>query len=90
MTVSDLMGVTTRSSRGRTRACTRTECWKPGSSATALSTSALYCANIIVVGGAMMLEQNDERAVMRRYMTLETIASVCDDHKIQLAKLATL
>ena len=27
--------------------------------------------------GALMLEQNDEWAVTRRYMTLETVAAIC-------------
>ena len=29
--------------------------------------------------GALMLEQNDEWAVTRRYMTLETVAAVCEE-----------
>ncbi|MEO9969703.1 MAG: transposase, partial [Hyphomonadaceae bacterium] len=28
--------------------------------------------------GALMLEQNDEWAITRRYMTLETVAAICD------------
>ena len=28
--------------------------------------------------GALILEQNDEWAITRRYMTLETVAAICD------------
>ena len=36
--------------------------------------------------GAILLEQNDERAVQRaRYMTLESVASVNDDPIVSLA-----
>jgi putative transposase len=45
---------------------------------------------IVRLVGAMMLEQNDEWAVTRRYMTLETIGSVCDDRNVDVAKLAAL
>ena len=34
---------------------------------------------IIRLVGAMLLEQNDEWAVTRRYMSLETMAGLCDD-----------
>jgi transposase-like protein len=37
--------------------------------------------------GAILLEQNDEWAVCRRYMTLETLAPVSDDPIISLAAL---
>ncbi len=47
-------------------------------------------AAIVRLVGAMMLEQNDEWAVTRRYMTLETIGSVCDDSNVDVAKLAAL
>ena len=40
--------------------------------------------------GAMMMEQNDEWAVARRYMSLEAIESVCDDALVDAVKLATL
>ena len=36
-------------------------------------------AAIIRLVGALMLEQNDEWAVTRRYMSLETLAGLCDD-----------
>ena len=40
--------------------------------------------------GAILLEQNDEWAVQRsRYMTLETIASLCDDPIVKLPAVAT-
>jgi transposase-like protein len=38
--------------------------------------------------GAVMLEQNDEWAVSRRYMTLETVAAICEDITIDPAKIA--
>ncbi len=37
-----------------------------------------------------MLEQNDEWAVTRRYMTLETIDKVCKDQTVDAAKIATV
>jgi putative transposase len=40
--------------------------------------------------GALMLEQNDEWAVTRRYMTLETVAAVCDDDNMDPAMIAAL
>ena len=47
-------------------------------------------AAVVRLVGALMLEQNDEWAVTRRYMTLETIESVCEDNHIDVAKLAAL
>ena len=35
-----------------------------------------------------MLEQNNEWAVTRRYMTLETIDEVCKDQTVDVAKIA--
>jgi transposase-like protein len=43
---------------------------------------------IIRLVGALMLEQNDERAVARRYMTLETLNPVSDDPMISLPAVA--
>jgi len=40
--------------------------------------------------GALMLEQNDEWAVTRRYMTLETVAAISEDTIIEPAKIAAL
>ena len=40
--------------------------------------------------GALMLEQNDEWAVTRRYMTLETVAAICEDTTMDPAKIAAL
>jgi len=40
--------------------------------------------------GALMLEQNDEWAVSRRYMTLETVAAICEDITMDPAKIAAL
>jgi transposase-like protein len=40
--------------------------------------------------GALMLEQNDDWAVTRRYMTLETVATICEDNTMDPAKIATL
>jgi hypothetical protein len=38
--------------------------------------------------GTMMLEQNDEWAVSRRYMTLETLGSVSHNPVVSLPALA--
>jgi putative transposase len=40
--------------------------------------------------GALMLEQNDEWAITRRYMTLETVAAICDTNPMDPAKIAAL
>ncbi len=40
--------------------------------------------------GALMLEQNDEWAVTRRYMTLETVAMVCEDAPLDAAQIASI
>ena len=40
--------------------------------------------------GALMLEQNDEWALTRRYMTLKTVAAICEDKAIDQAKIAAL
>lgn len=40
--------------------------------------------------GALMLEQNDERAITRRYMTLETAAAICDTDPMDPATIAAL
>lgn len=40
--------------------------------------------------GALMMEQNDEWAVTRRYMTLETVAAVCDDSAMDPAIIAAM
>jgi len=40
--------------------------------------------------GALMLELNDAWAVTRRYMTLETVAAICKDQTVDLAKIAAL
>ncbi len=41
--------------------------------------------------GALMLEQNDEWAVTRRYMTLETVAAICEGvQAMDPAKIAAL
>jgi len=40
--------------------------------------------------GALMLEQNGEWAVTRRYMTLETVAAICEDIAMGPAKIAAL
>jgi transposase-like protein len=45
-------------------------------------------AAIVRLVGALMLEQNDEWAVSRRYMTLETVAQVCEDQTIDVARIA--
>lgn len=40
--------------------------------------------------GALMLEQNDEWAVTRRYMTLETVAAICDTATMDPAEIAAM
>ncbi len=40
--------------------------------------------------GALMLEQNDEWAITRRYMTLETVAAICDTDPMDPAQIAAL
>jgi len=40
--------------------------------------------------GALMLEHNDEWAVTRRYMTLETVQQVCDDNSLDAAQIASI
>jgi len=45
---------------------------------------------IVRLVGALMLEQNDEWAVTRRYMTLDTIDEVCKDQTVDVAKFATV
>ena len=44
-------------------------------------------AAVVRLVGALMLEQNDEWAVSRRYMTLETIAPMSDDPIVSLPAL---
>jgi transposase-like protein len=40
--------------------------------------------------GALMMEQNDEWAVTRRYMTLETVQQVCEDNSLDAAQIASI
>ena len=40
--------------------------------------------------GALMPEQNDEWAVTRHYMTLETVAAICEDSTMDQAEIAAL
>lgn len=42
-----------------------------------------------IVGGAMLLEQNDEWALQRRYMTLETLAILGENPNISLPAVAS-
>ncbi len=37
-----------------------------------------------------MLEHNDEWAVTRRYMTLETVAKVCEHNTLDAARIASI
>ncbi|WP_256376760.1 transposase [Novosphingobium sp. BW1] len=45
-------------------------------------------AAVVRLVGALMLEQNDEWAVSRRYMTLETLGSVSHNPMVSLPALA--
>jgi len=45
-------------------------------------------AAVVRLVGALMLEQEDEWAVSRRYMTLETLGSVSHNHIVSLPALA--
>ena len=40
--------------------------------------------------GALMLEQNDEWAITRRYMSLETVREVCNDAPLDAAQIASI
>jgi len=44
---------------------------------------------IIHLIGALMLEVNDERAVARRYMSLETITRLTDNPAVRLPAVTT-
>jgi putative transposase len=46
-------------------------------------------AAVIRLVGALLLEQNDEWAVQRRCMSLETMAPISDDPTVQLPAVAT-
>jgi len=37
-----------------------------------------------------MLEQNDEWAITRRYMTLETVAAICETDAMEPATIAAV
>ena len=43
---------------------------------------------IVRLVGAILLEQNDEWAVTRRYMSLESLASLSDDPVLRLSAVA--
>ena len=46
----------------------------------------LYSVTVAV--GALMLEQNDEWAVSRRYMSLESLSALSDDPVLRLSAVA--
>jgi len=45
-------------------------------------------AAVVRLVGALLLEQNDEWATQRRYMTLETLAPISDDPAVKLPTAA--
>ena len=45
-------------------------------------------AAIVRLVGALLLEQNDEWAVQRRYMTLETLEPLSDDPQARPRRIA--
>ena len=45
-------------------------------------------AAVVRLVGALLLEQNDEWATQRRYMTLETLAPISDDPTVSLPDVA--
>ena len=40
--------------------------------------------------GALMLKQNDEWAITRRYMSLETVRELCNDAHLDAAQIASI
>lgn len=46
-------------------------------------------AAIVRLVGALLLEQNDEWAIQRRYVTLETLATIGENPDIRLPAIAT-
>jgi hypothetical protein len=47
-----------------------------------------HASLVVRLVGALMLETNDERAVSRLYMTLETLSIVSDNPLVRLPVLA--
>ena len=45
-------------------------------------------AAVVRLVGALMLEQNDEWAVSRRYISVESLASLSDDPLLRLSAVA--
>ena len=53
-----------------------------------LKIGGIVGTSIVRLVGAILLEQNDEWAVQRRYMTLETLGSISDNTTVSLPTVA--
>jgi len=80
----------------RTNGATKARLWldatyiKVRRSGRIVSVAAIVAVAVNLDGRREVLEQNDEWAVTRRYMTLETVAAICGDTTMDPAKIAAL